>query len=141
MALHRAWRFAHPFGEEFVEGSGVGLTEQGVVDMLEGGTSIRQAIMLMLSTEPGERVMRPDYGCSLRNIMFSPNDETTAGLAMHYVRQAILKWEKRIEDLQIDARRNQQEPGHLDILIRYKVRTTGRPDEFMFTVNLDGEHI
>jgi len=45
----------------------------------------------------GERVLRPEYGCDLHRLVFSPNDATTAGLAVHYVRAALLRWEPRIE--------------------------------------------
>ena len=67
--------------------------------MVEDDASIRQSLLLLLSTSPGERVMRPDYGCSLRRLVFAPNDDTTAGLAIHYVRQAVERWEPRVEIL------------------------------------------
>ena len=67
--------------------------------------SVRQAILLLLSTRPGERVMRPTYGCDLHRLVFSPNDDTTAGLAIHYVRQALERWEPRIEVIRLDAGR------------------------------------
>ena len=53
--------------------------------MIAGDAAIRQSIILLLTTTPGERVMRPDYGCPLHRLMFQPNDATTAGLAIHYV--------------------------------------------------------
>ena len=49
--------------------------------MVQYNDSIRQAILLLFSTRPGERVMRPDYGCDIHRLVFSPNDDTTAGLA------------------------------------------------------------
>ena len=51
--------------------------------------AVRQALFLLLSTTPGERLMRPGYGSRLHRLVFAPNDDTTAGLAIHYVRQAI----------------------------------------------------
>ncbi len=57
----------------------------GRVATVSGDASVRQSLMLLLATLPGERVMRPDYGCPLHRIVFAPNDATTAGLAIHYV--------------------------------------------------------
>ena len=59
---------------------GLRLTPAGGVKMLEGDAAIRQSIVVLLSTMPGERVMRPEYGCPLHRLMFAPNDATTAGL-------------------------------------------------------------
>ena len=69
---------------------GSALTAAGGLAMVHGDEAIRQAIMLLLvSTVPGERLMRPDYGSHLHRLLFAPNDQTTAGLAIHYVRQAL----------------------------------------------------
>ena len=53
--------------------------------------AVRQSILMLLSTRPGERVMPPDYGCPIHRLVFSPNDATTAGLAIHYVRHSLLR--------------------------------------------------
>jgi hypothetical protein len=107
--------------------------------MVEEQASVRQAILLLLSTMPGERVMRPDYGCDLHKLIFSPNDNTTAGLAIHYVRQALDRWEPRIQVTHLDADPNPNEPGRLDIVLEYRLRTMKRTDELTFSINLAGE--
>jgi phage baseplate assembly protein W len=124
--------------------------------MVEGEQSIRQAIYLLLSTSPGERVMRPAYGCELNRLIFSPNDDTTAGLAIHYVRRAIERWEPRVEILRLDAGRDlfsggrdevdgaRLSPGSeslatLYILLEYRIRATLRVDELIFSMGLTGE--
>ena len=61
--------------------------------MTSGPDAVRQSILLLLSTRPGERVMRPDNGCDLYRLAFAPSDDMTAGLAIHYVRQAVERWE------------------------------------------------
>ena len=61
---------------------GLCLTAAGGAAMVAGDALIRQSLMLLLATVPGERVMRPDYGCPLDRLMFAPNDATTAGLAV-----------------------------------------------------------
>jgi len=65
--------------------------------MVDGDDSVRQAILLLLSTVPGERIMRPEYGCLIHQLVFSPNDATTAGLAIHYVQRALDLWEPRVD--------------------------------------------
>ena len=57
--------------------------------------------------------MRPDYGCDIHRLIFSPNDDTTAGLAIYYVQRALDRWEPRVEVLQPDARRDPEDPGRL----------------------------
>jgi len=107
--------------------------------MVEGDAAVRQAIFLLLSTTPGERVMRPDYGCELRRLLFSPNDNTTAGLAIHFVKQALQRWEPRVEVLKLDAVPNQDRPERLDILLEYRVRSTLEREQLSFPLNLLGE--
>ena len=102
---------------------------------------MRQAILLLLSTSPGERVMRPHYGCDLRRLVFSPNDKTTAGLAIHYVRQAIERWEPRIDIVRLDATQSAdaEMSGRLEIVLDYRVRATQRTERLAYVFDLTGE--
>lgn len=135
---YRAWRFIHPDLDTAEGYAGLGLSPRGSIAMVDDRDSVRQAILLLLSTIPGERVMRPDYGCRLHRLVFSPNDETTAGLAIHYVRQALDLWEPRIEVLRLDAGRNEEEPEQLTISLEYRVRATQQIDLTTFSFNLAG---
>ena len=118
----RAWRFAHPDLDPVA--GGLALSDRGGVAMVDGEAAVRQAILLLLSTRRGERVMRPEYGCDLHRLMFMPNDRTTAGLAMHYVRRALQQWEPRIEVLALTVVPGAAE--RLDIQLDYRIRSTGR---------------
>jgi hypothetical protein len=120
--------------------AGLQISPSGGVDMVEGSRSVRQALLLLLSTRPGERVMRPNYGCYLHRLVFSPNDAATAGLAIHYVRRAIERWEPRVEILALDAGQNPERPELLDVFLEYRVRATQRVEQLAFSVNLtEGE--
>lgn len=131
--LHRALRFVHP---DLDSGQpGLALTASGALAMVESHASIRQAILLLLSTSPGERVMRPTYGCDLGRLVFAPNDETSAGLAIHYVRRALEAWEPRVEILGLDARRSEASPSRLDLELTYRVRATLARDQLQFSLN------
>lgn len=140
-ARYRAWRFVHPdiVLEEGALSGGFQVTPRGRIDMVEDDASVRQSLLLLLSTSPGERVMRPEYGCSLRRLVFAPNDETTAGLAIHYVRQAVTRWEPRVEIIGVDAGRDPIDPERLLIVLDYRVRATRRTDSIAYPLDLTGE--
>ena len=136
---YQAWKFIHPDLDANEEFAGLRISPTGGIEMVTEDDSVRQAILLLLSTIPGERVMRPDYGCDLFRLIFSPNDNTTAGLAMHYVRQAIRKWEPRVEIESLDAVPNDIDRARLDINLIYHLRATLQIENLMFSVNLAGE--
>lgn len=133
----RAWRFVHPDLDSGVE-HGLRLAPTGAIDMVEEHAAVRQAVLLLLSTRPGERVMRPDYGCDLHRLVFSPNDDTTAGLAIHYVRRALERWEPRIQILYLDAGRHPEDPERLNIVLEYRVRSTQRRERLVYSLQLTG---
>jgi Bacteriophage baseplate protein W len=135
-----AWRFVHPdlVTSQAIASAGLQVSPQGRIETVEGDDSVRQAIQLLLSTSPGERVMRPAYGCHLRRLVFSPNDDTTAGLAIHYVRQALERWEPRVDVLALDATRDPESPERLDISLHYRVRATNRTGLLAYPIELTG---
>jgi len=134
---YRAWRFTNP---EFDRERGVGLTisNRGGIEMVEGADSVRQAILMLLATRPGERVMRPHYGCHLHRMVFSPNDDTTAGLVIHYVGQALQRWEPRVEVIDLDATRSKDNPALLEIMLEYRVRATLQTERLTYAFDLTG---
>ncbi len=136
---YRAWRFRYPDPRtpEY-EHRGLGYTAEGAVEMVEYNASVRQAILLLLSTRPGERIMRPNYGCDLYRLLFAPNDETTAGLAIHYVRKALLKWEPRIDIVRLDAGRDTETPDCLTIRLEYRIRANLQVELMTFSLELNG---
>lgn len=136
--LFRAWRFEHPDFPRGVETGGLVVAPTGGIDLVEGEASVRQALLLLLTTSPGERVMRPDYGCELGRLVFSPNDATTAGLAIHYVRRAIERWEPRIEVTRLDAGSDPEDPGWLSIDLTYRVRSTQQTRDLRLSMNVAG---
>ena len=86
--------------------------------------SIRQAIRIILFTAKGERVMRPDFGCGIHELVFAPNDATTRGMAEHHVTEALRRWEPRIEVLRVTATAAAAHDEVLRISIDYRVRAT-----------------
>jgi uncharacterized protein len=134
----RAWRFLYPGVDAVDDLAGLRIGANGTIDMVQDDDSVRQAILLLLSTTPGERVMRPDYGCLLHRLIFSPNDDTTAGLAIFYVRSAIDRWERRIEVLTLDAERDPESPDRLNVNLVYRVRVTRQVGRLTVPIELAG---
>lgn len=119
---------------------GIGLSPNGRVLLCDEVGSIRQSVMLILSTMPGERIMRPDYGCELHRILFLPNDFSTAGLAKYYIEKALTRWEKRIVIRQIDVR-SESSPNHssqINIQLNYEIPSLRASDDIGFSINLSG---
>jgi Bacteriophage baseplate protein W len=137
---YAAFRFVHPdlAPGQTVPSAGLQVSPRGRLELVAGDATIRQALLLLLSTSPGERVMRPTYGCHLRRLVFAPNDDTTAGLAIHYVRQAVERWEPRIDVLAVDATRDPEDAERLLIQLEYRVRHTRRTDHLVHALDLAG---
>lgn len=144
---YNAWHFTYPYvnaaSDDLVEvldePAGLSVSPTGGIEMISEQASVRQSILLLLSTIPGERVMRPDYGCELHRLVFSPNDNTTSGLAIHYVRQALDRWEPRAQVTHLDAGPNAEYPERLEITLEYRLRRTQHTDELSFSINLAGD--
>lgn len=99
------------------------LDAAGGVRMAEHEEDIRQAIRIILDTEPGERVMRPDFGAGLRALLFEPLNLHTIALIRHRVEQSLILWEPRIDSIGVEVRADPPN-GVVNIELRYRVRTT-----------------
>ena len=102
----------------------IGIEDTGRVGLAQGEESIRESIRIILETAPGERVMRPDFGCGLHEMVFGVNDATTRGAVADHAREALLKWEPRIEVLSVEATAGGLEEEAILLNIEYKVRLT-----------------
>src|SRR6478672_5294113 len=81
----------------------VDINRNGGVSMSSSEDTVRESIAMILGTAPGERVMRPNFGCEIHDLLFAPNNPNTAGLAAHYCVEALQKWEPRINQLEAEA--------------------------------------
>jgi phage baseplate assembly protein W len=86
--------------------------------------SVRQAIQIILSTAKGERVMRPDFGCGLHDLLFAINNSATWGLAESEVEEALRRWEPRIEVEEVRAEASGTRGEIILINVDYRVRAT-----------------
>lgn len=97
---------------------------RGQVALARQERDIEEAIFMILLTPKGQRMMRPEFGCQIHDLIFAPNDSTTAGLAEYYVREALAMWEPRIEVQRVEVNRDTQNSELLSIKIEYQVKAT-----------------
>src|SRR5262249_53063545 len=97
----------------------------------------RQSIWTILSTAPGERVMRPDFGCGLAELVFAPNTPGTAGQIISAVREALGEWEPRIDGLDGDPAPDDTQPNLLRIAVSYLVRSTNNRFNLVYPFYLE----
>jgi phage baseplate assembly protein W len=104
----------------------------GGIALVKGTREIEEAIRLILATAPGERPMRPEFGCAIGDFVFAPADAATAGLIAYEVRVSLERWEPRIDlhDVQVDF--SQAADGVLLINIRYALRGSNDPRNLVF---------
>ncbi len=103
----------------------VQLDDQWHIRMTASGEeAIRQSIWMILGTSRGERVMRPDFGCGMHDLVFDVHDAGTANAICASVRDALATWEPRIDVLDVAAVPDTGEPNRLLIEINYQVRST-----------------
>jgi len=100
---------------------------------------VQEAIWIILSTAPGERVMRPDFGCGIHDYVFAPNNSHTAGLVRFHVEQALVRWEPRIDLQEVLVQADPAIPSVLLISIQYQVRATDSRYNVVFPFYLQRE--
>jgi len=103
----------------------------GGIALVSGEQEIEEAMRLVLATAPGERLMRPEFGCAIHDMVFAPINEETAGRIQHEVYSSLDRWEPRIEvqDVEVSAGAR---AGVLFIDVRYSIRGTNNPRSLVF---------
>src|SRR5215207_8553602 len=106
--------------------------EEKKTAMLSDEADIQSSLEILLSTRPGERVMRPDYGCNLDELVFEPLTTTFKTYMKDLIATAILYHEPRIEVNHIDLEESGELEGRVLISIEYTVRSTNSRFNFVF---------
>lgn len=110
----------------------VGLDLRGRIGLTSGVEVIERAMKLILMTVPGSRVMRPQFGSELHELVFAENNATTAGLADFYVRRALARWEPRVDVEEVGMSWADAERGVLSITIGYRIKATNDRRNLVF---------
>ena len=104
---------------------------RGKMNYESGAEKVRQSIWIILDTEPGERIMRPDFGCGLRRYLMKPNTTATRALIQRDVNTALIAWEPRI-DLQSVQVTAGDDPSLVLIEINYVHRRNGQKGNLVY---------
>ena len=124
--LGRGWAFPVATGDD------------AEIRMVEDAEDVRQAILLILETEPGERVMRPDFGAGLRSLVFEPMSSRLLALIRYRVEQALTTWEPRIALQRVEISAPEPASGRLVVEIRYAIRATNTFYNLVYPFYLSG---
>src|SRR5438270_9186807 len=100
------------------------VSPSGGIAWSTGADGIGDSLLCVLGTAPGERVMRPSFGCAIWDLLFAPINANTIGLMEEAVREAVGRWEPRIDLESVTVTPSSEMDGRVDILLIYKVRTT-----------------
>lgn len=108
----------------------------GRLGYADGPEKVRQAIGIVLETEPGERLMRPDFGCGLRRFLMKPNTTATRALIQREVERALVNWEPRIRLESVTATPG-EDPALVLVEITYAQVLDGRRDNLVYPFYLE----
>lgn len=97
---------------------------RGGIALARGERDIEQSIRIILETSPGERVMRPGFGCRVKELLFAPRNASTQTLLIRYVKDALLQWEPRIDVISVEITDEPGRDGSWLVEINYRVKAT-----------------
>ncbi|MBW4508243.1 MAG: GPW/gp25 family protein [Scytonematopsis contorta HA4267-MV1] len=117
--------------------SSVDCDENGQIKMARHEDCVRQSIWMILGTARGERLMRPNFGCGIHDLVFANNTASISGQIISEVEQALSEWEPRIDVLHIDVTPDTNHPNCLFIQINYHVRTTNNRFNLVYPFYLE----
>jgi phage baseplate assembly protein W len=112
----------------------------GRIALVRQEREIEESIRLILGTSPGERPMRPEFGCGIQEHIFAPADATTAGKIIADVRIALDRWEPRIDLLDVRVHFDRIDAGALYIDLHYAISGSNSPRNLVFPFYLIPEH-
>ena len=112
----------------------------GGIALVSNERELEESIRLILATSPGERPMRPEFGCAVHDYVFAPADAATAGDIAYAVRVALERWEPRITLEDVIVRFDAVETGTLFIDINYTIRGTNDPRNLVFPFYVIPQH-
>jgi uncharacterized protein len=106
--------------------------QTGSIALVRYETDINQAIRIIIETAKGERVMRPDFGCGIHDLVFTALSSTIVQRIKTEIEDALRKFEPRIEVLDVNVFEDELIRGHLKIELEYRVRRTNAVGNLVF---------
>lgn len=102
----------------------VQISPRGGLALLSGSADIDAAIRMIIETAPGERVMRPEFGCRIWDHIFDSTDATALGQMAQAVQEALARWEPRAEVEELTVGLDPQQPNRVLIELSYRIKAT-----------------
>lgn len=99
--------------------------------------SVRQSIQIILRTRPGERIMRPQFGGGLEDMLHEQNTLVTRRRIRDLISDSLQRWEKRIEVDRVDVWEVEQDPSSVRIEIAYRIQRTNQAKQMGITMELE----
>ncbi len=96
----------------------------GSIRMTDGAPDLDRSMAVILATAPGERVMRPEFGCKIWDLLFEPITANLLGLMAQVVREALAQWEPRVEVEDVQPVPDDDDPTLIRIMVSYRVKAT-----------------
>lgn len=93
----------------------------GAVQMSAGMDNVAQSLRILFQTQPGERIMRPAYGCDMQSAVFANMSEGVLATLYNQIAESIARYEPRVEDVDIDIQEDGKQPGTLRIAVTYRL--------------------
>jgi Bacteriophage baseplate protein W len=115
------------------------INQRGGIALAKGAHDIQQAIRIILTTAPGERVMRPEFGCRIHELVFAPDNAATRGLMVYYVEEALGRWEPRINLQEVNVSSDPGRDGVVLVDIKYQIKDTYDEYSIVYPFYLTGE--
>lgn len=113
-----------------------GVAEDGRLDWSHDELSVRESMLNILLTRPGERLMRPEFGAGLLGFVHQPNNETTRNLIAGVVRKSLARWEARVVVEAVEVLPGRSSPDEVHVRIAYRLRHSPVPAELGFMLDL-----
>ena len=117
----------------------LGIDSSGSTGMTSDDDNIRQSMMLILGTAPGERLMRPKFGCAIHDILFEPNTTITASKIEYEVKKSLQEFEPRVGDIEVHAVPDESEQSRMNVNISYTIRKTNTKANLVYPFYLRKE--
>jgi hypothetical protein len=114
----------------------------GGIRLTEPIEDIERSMRIILLTAPGERIMRPRFGCRIWDLLFEPITPNLMGQVIEVTKEALAQWEPRIDVLSVEPSAEGRDNGLINVLINYRVRTTNDHRNLVFpfyVIPHDGE--
>jgi hypothetical protein len=104
----------------------------GGIALVRGERELEESMRIILSTAPGERPMRPEFGCAIHDYVFAPADASTAGRIAYEVRVALERWEPRIDIADVDVTSDPDDAATLYVRVTWSIRGVYDPHNLVF---------